>query len=98
MSWNPVEKLSDIMALERDRAPVPVEWYSVEGGEPRVTQMQVGERYCIATEIMPRALATVTRLNHGAVHPIQLQFVNEYGDSMLDWFSPDELLMALKLS
>jgi hypothetical protein len=90
MSWNPLEKLSDIMAADAAGTPVVVETFD-DAGTPSRTAMYVGSRYRIATEFI-NVLCTVVRIDHGARYPLHVTYLTEFGDHLREVFSPDEIL------
>lgn len=85
MSWQQLTSMSAAEAANRAKLPVMV-------GD---VAMHEGMR-CTAT-IARRAggmtvHAEVCRIDHGREHPMHIMYLSPYGDSLLDWFSPDELL------
>lgn len=89
--WNPLTKLSEIMAA--GTAPITVYGAGPFGDD---IKMRIGTRYRIATEEM-NVLCSVVGINHGAERPLHLMYLTEHGDSLLGWFSPDDLLWVRAL-
>jgi hypothetical protein len=90
-----MKKLSDIMAADAAGAPIRVQTYD-DAGTANYTDMRVGRRYRIATELI-NVLCTVVALNHGAERAMKLQYITEGGDHLLAWFSPNEILRVYPL-
>ena len=95
MSWKPLEKYSDIVQAEQAGTPILVEVYD-DAGTLNSVPMYIGARYRIATELI-NVLCTVVGIDHGARYPLKLQYQTEYGDNLLDVFSPDEILRVYPL-
>lgn len=97
MSWKPLSKLSEIMAAEKAGLPIIVrEAGPVVDGKPSDVELRAGGRYRIATELI-NVLCTVVGINHGAKYPLRVLYKNDYGDSLEQQFSPDELLWVRAL-
>lgn len=91
MSWQPLEKLSEILAAEGSPIRVPgAQFPSFAEARPDV-MLCGGERIRFCTASID-GTGKVLGVNHAAMHPITVQWTAPNGDARVGVFSPDEFL------